>query len=93
MQVGDYVYANFKALTPSNGPVPTVKPPISIPVSDGSFFGPFSEEQPQPGVEVPLPAPVFPTIALASQANGTSVPTSAAPAAQSAKSASSASSG
>ncbi|KAL3131920.1 hypothetical protein ABBQ38_007623 [Trebouxia sp. C0009 RCD-2024] len=88
---GDYVYANFKALTPSNGPAPSVNPPVSIPVSDGSFYGPLSQEQPQPGVEAPLPAPTLPTITLASQANGSSVPSSAAPAPQSNTSASSSS--
>ena len=89
-QVGNYVYANFKALTPSNGPAPSVNPKVDLPVSDGSFYGPLSEKQPQPGVEVPLPAPTLPTIALASQANDTSVPSSAAPAPLSAAPASSA---
>ena len=83
MQSGDYVYEHFGALTPTGGPAPQVKPAISIAVDDGSFRN-LNPNQPQDGVLAPGPAPGFPTTALASEANGTSLPSSAAPAPQTA---------
>ena len=77
MQSGNYVYQNFGRLTPSNGPAPSIGTSVSLPVSDGSFEN-LSAGQPRDGVSAPGPAPAFPTIALASEANGTVLPSSAA---------------
>ena len=77
MQCGNYLYQNFSRLTPSNGPAPSVGTSVSLPVSDGSFEN-LSAGQPRDGVYAPGPAPAFPTIALASEANGTVLPSSAA---------------
>ena len=73
------MYTNFAKLTPAGGPAPSVGRHVDLPVSDGSFEN-LTVDQPQPGVEVPGPAPAFPSIALASELNGTAVPPSAAPA-------------
>ena len=77
LQSGNYVYQNFGRLTSGNGPTPSVGTPVSLPVSDSSFEN-LSVGQPRDGVYAPSPAPAFPTITLASEANGTTLPSSAA---------------
>ena len=77
IQAGEDVYTNFGSLTPAGGPAPSIGQHVDLPVSDGSFDN-LTVAQPQPGVEVPGPAPAFPSIALANELNGTAVPPSAA---------------
>ena len=77
LQSANYVYHHFQQLAPSNGAAPSVGLYTNLPVSDGSFTN-LAKAQPREGVAVPGPAPAFPSIALASEVNGTSVPSTAA---------------
>ena len=68
MQTGDYVVDNFGKVTPPGAPAPIAPPRVPLTYSDGSFAS-VGTPQPQPGSIAPGPAPVVPTIPLASEAS------------------------
>ncbi|KAK9826000.1 hypothetical protein WJX74_004007 [Apatococcus lobatus] len=74
---GNYVYENFAKVVPAGGAASPAGPAIPLTFSDGSFEN-VGAPQPADGVIASGPAPVLPTITLASEASSApSLPSSA----------------